>query len=186
MTPVRYTDKIWTIEGFLSAHRCEELIAFSERKGYLETTVSLPEGAKMVKGLRDNYRVISKDKQFAQSLYDRLYPVLPPLEAALAPAGLNEIFRFYRYDKDQRFKRHIDGRVKAGGLESRLTFMAYLNADYEGGETKFNDALIQPKTGMALLFVHEQKHESLPILSGQKYVLRSDVFYDVHSAEEIS
>jgi len=68
-----------------------------------------------------------------------------------------------------------------GDKKSRLTFMVYLNDDFTGGETKFDDAFIQPKARTALLFVHEQKHESLNIETGRKYVLRSDVFYKNHS-----
>jgi len=185
MNPLQLTDKIWTIENYLSPQHCHELIDFSEAQGYQEATVSLPEGVKMMKGLRDNYRVIFEDYKLAHNLYETLQPSLPIIEETLAPTGLNATFRFYRYRKDQRFKRHIDGRVIAQGQESRLTFMVYLNDNYEGGETKFNDALIHPKTGMALLFIHEQKHESLPILSGQKYVLRSDVFYSAISLGEV-
>jgi len=55
--------------------------------------------------------------------------------------------------------------------------MVYLNDDFSGGETKFDDVLIKPRSGMALMFIHELKHESLPIMVGTKYVLRSDVFY---------
>jgi len=63
------------------------------------------------------------------------------------------------------------------GHESRLTFMVYLNDDYSGGDTLFNHVFIRPEQGMALLFIHEQKHESTPITAGTKYVLRSDVLY---------
>ncbi len=177
MILMQCAENIWTIEAALSATRCDELINFSEEKGYQEATVSLPEGAKMIKGLRNNYRVVYQDKNLAQSLYNRLHAIFPVVGDNSLPMGLNETFRFYRYDKEQRFKRHIDGRVKVNGHESRLTFMVYLNANFEGGETKFNDVLIHPKKGMALLFIHELKHESLPIIRGQKYVLRSDVFY---------
>ena len=177
MLPTQITEKIWTIENVLSPLRCNELIKHSEDIGYQEATVSLPQGATMIKGLRDNYRVTFQNSGLAKSLFKKLQAGLPIIDGGSSPTGLHETFRFYRYDKAQRFKRHIDGRVKANGQESRLTFMIYLNANFDGGETKFNDALIQPKTGMALLFVHEQKHESLPILKGQKYVLRSDIFY---------
>ncbi|MEP1230027.1 MAG: 2OG-Fe(II) oxygenase [Litorimonas sp.] len=174
---IKQSDKIWTLEGFLSLEACATLIKRSEDTGYQEATVSLPEGAQMMKGLRDNYRVTFEDSSLAHDLYSILKPYLPRIDGSLQPERLYEKFRFYRYDDNQRFKRHIDGRVQAHGLESRLTFMVYLNADFEGGETKFNDITILPKAGMALLFIHEQKHESLPIERGTKYVLRSDIFY---------
>jgi len=150
----------------------------SERKGYEEATVSLPEGAKMIKGLRDNYRVNITDPELAETLFESLKPHLPELDDKLSATGLYEDFRFYRYDKSQRFKRHIDGRVTDGDKESRLTFMIYLNDNFSGGETRFNDVEIKPQKGTALIFIHELKHESLPIDDGTKYVLRSDIFYE--------
>lgn len=173
----KQSDKIWTLEGFLSSEACAALIKRSEESGYQEATVSLPQGAQMMKGLRDNYRVTFDDSALARGLFSILKPYLPRLDEAPQAERLYERFRFYRYDDNQRFKRHIDGRIHAHGLESRLTFMVYLNSDFEGGETKFNEITILPKAGMALLFIHEQKHESLPIERGTKYVLRSDILY---------
>ena len=177
MTLTQHSDQIWTLEGCLTHEACGQLIQMSEARGYEEAAVSLPQGVQMMKGLRNNYRLIFEDLKYAQTLFATFRPLLPPVDPAWLPVRLNETFRFYRYDENQRFKRHIDGRIKAHGLESRLTFMVYLNSDFEGGATKFDEVTITPKTGTALLFVHEQKHESLPIKSGTKYVLRSDVLY---------
>lgn len=168
---------IWTIEGFLSPQKCSDLILLSEHIGYSQATVSLPECARFMKGLRNNDRVQLNDPKFAAALYSKLLPSLPVLESGEHPIGLYEHFRFYRYSVDQRFKRHIDGRVNVDGRESRVTLMLYLNDDYQGGETKFSEITIEPKTGMALMFIHELKHESTPITTGQKYVLRTDIFY---------
>ena len=55
--------------------------------------------------------------------------------------------------------------------------MIYLNDDFTGGETTFDDVSIQPKTGTALCFIHEQKHEGTPVIEGTKYVIRTDVMY---------
>ncbi len=61
--------------------------------------------------------------------------------------------------------------------------MVYLNSDFTGGETKFyNDdrelhIAVQPESGTALVFVHRQLHEGASVLSGRKYVLRTDVMY---------
>lgn len=116
------------------------------------------------------------DSEMADSYWKRLTPFCPEeLEGHMA-IGLNEQFRFYKYESDQRFKRHIDGRFQRNELEeSRITFMIYLNEDFEGGETAFDEVTIHPKTGMALCFIHEQKHEGCPVPAGIKYVLRSDV-----------
>jgi hypothetical protein len=64
-----------------------------------------------------------------------------------------------------------------------VQLMIYLNSGFDGGETHFYDADLQlratvrPETGMALLFRHAQLHEGAPVISGRKYVLRTDVMY---------
>ena len=178
MTYTKHTDLIWTIAEFLSIKECEELIYLSESSGYEEAKVSLPSGAKMMKGLRNNDRLMYKDEELAGRLWEKLKPYCPSSINDVVAVGLNEMFRCYRYEKGQRFKRHIDGRFKKDSkTESRITFMVYLNEGYEGGETTFDEVNIIPRTGTALCFIHEQKHESVPLVSGIKYVLRSDIMY---------
>lgn len=178
MKAIHHTEIIWTIENFLSKAECEELILFSEQIGYEEAKVSLASGAKMMKGIRNNSRIMYKDEALANSYWEKLKAYCPDTIANNEALGLNEQFRFYKYESNQRFKRHIDGRFKRNeNEESRITFMIYLNDDYEGGETKFDNVTIKPQTGTALCFIHEQKHEGCPIIEGIKYVIRTDVMY---------
>ena len=58
-----------------------------------------------------------------------------------------------------------------------MTFMVYLNDDFEGGETDFGDFLVTPKIGDALCFMHSSMHEGRAVSNGTKYVLRTDVMY---------
>jgi predicted 2-oxoglutarate/Fe(II)-dependent dioxygenase YbiX len=178
MEAIYHTNKIWTIEHFLSEQECAELISLSENIGYKEAEVSFSSGAKMMKGLRNNYRLIYTDVPLAAKLWDKLKAFCPAEIDDSYQAGLNEQFRFYKYEPEQRFKRHIDGRFRRDEQEeSRITFMIYLNEEFEGGETSFDEVTIRPKTGDALCFIHEQKHEGCPVKSGVKYALRSDVMY---------
>lgn len=176
---VTYHSKIiWTIENFLTNKECEDLILFSEQRGYEEAKVSLSSGAKMMKGLRNNYRLMHQDEKLANSYWEKVKDSCPERIEANKAIGLNEQFRFYKYESNQRFKRHIDGRFKRNeNEESRITFMVYLNNDFEGGETKFDEVTIRPKAGMALCFIHEQKHEGCPVTNGIKYVVRTDIMY---------
>jgi hypothetical protein len=72
--------------------------------------------------------------------------------------------------------------------ESQITFMIYLNDGMTGGETRFFADMeqvvqqhsylsVQPKEGMALVFLHPIWHEGAVVHGGQKYVLRTDVMY---------
>ena len=56
--------------------------------------------------------------------------------------------------------------------------MVYLNENFSGGETELQGYNIQPKTGTALLFPHALLHQGNAVLSGTKYVLRTDVMYE--------
>ncbi len=66
-----------------------------------------------------------------------------------------------------------------------MTFIVYLNEGFEGGETSFEhnggQLNVIPKTGMALVFVHHRCHTGAEVVSGRKYVLRSDVMYRLKS-----
>jgi hypothetical protein len=86
----------------------------------------------------------------------------------------------YRYQPGQRFAPHYDGAFFRSDDEvSHLTLLVYLNEDFIGGETRFYvpEALIKPRTGMALFFQHRLLHEGCEVRSGTKYVARSDVMY---------
>ena len=96
--------------------------------------------------------------------------------------GLNERFRFYRYDPGQRFAPHTDGSFQRGNGElSQFTFLVYMNDGFEGGATAFHEGrtslLVTPERGKALVFYHRQLHEGTPVVRGRKYVLRTDIMY---------
>lgn len=178
MNITQHSPTIWTIDNFLSPKECEDLIIFSEQRGYEEAKVSLPQGAEMMKNIRNNYRLIYEDSDLADKYWAKIKTACPAEIDNWQAVGLNEQFRFYKYQSKQRFKRHIDGRFSRNeNEESRITFMVYLNDDFEGGETKFDAVDIKPKSGMGLCFIHEQKHEGSPVTQGTKYVIRTDVMY---------
>lgn len=167
--------KLYTISNFLSEEECQALMKKSESIGY--ELASLDTG-KVVSAVRNNRRVLHKDQQLAEQLWGKLSSFVPNDDDMNRPIGLNELFRFYKYNQGHRFRGHQDGSYIRSKTEfSRFTFMIYLNDACEGGETAFLEHRIQPKTGMALVFLHKLYHEGTEVLSGTKYVLRSDVMY---------
>jgi predicted 2-oxoglutarate/Fe(II)-dependent dioxygenase YbiX len=176
--------QIFVIHDFLTTEECREFILLSEGEGYDNAPINSMGVAVMRPGVRNNDRVIIDDEALAGRLWERLKPFAPsPLHRREA-VGLNERFRFYRYAPGQRFKLHYDGAFeRVNGERSQLTFMVYLNAECEGGETRFDlrypqdEVLVKPQRGMALCFVHDLLHEGAPVRGGLKYVLRSDVMY---------
>jgi hypothetical protein len=114
----------------------------------------------------------------AHELWSRLSAHMPPVLEGRRATGLNERLRFYRYGPGQQFAPHTDGcHRRPNGDESLLTLMIYLNGGARGGATRFENAVITPEAGLALVFDHYLVHEGAPVVEGQKYVLRSDVMY---------
>ncbi|TWT62808.1 prolyl hydroxylase family protein [Rubinisphaera italica] len=174
-------DSIFLIEDFLTPEECTDYIALSESIGFLEAPISTSSGPEMRKDVRNNSRILHTDEELAARLYERAKPLLVPTWFNREIIGLNERFRFYRYEFGQRFAPHYDGRYDRGnGERSEFSFLIYLNDDYEGGLTRFFEPerhSVWPKTGTALVFYHRQLHEGAMLESGVKYVLRTDVMY---------
>ena len=180
---------IGTIVGFMSIDECNAYIRFSELEGYEEATVTTERGMVMMRGVRNNDRVMVDDVGRARQLFERLKESVPAsFRDEWSPVGLNERLRLYRYDVGQQFDWHMDGYFeRANGERSFFTFMVYLNDDFDGGATSFrglghgatpSDHLeVTPQKGMALLFHHPIEHRGDPVLAGRKYVLRTDVMY---------
>ncbi|MEK6234074.1 MAG: 2OG-Fe(II) oxygenase [Planctomycetales bacterium] len=201
MTPQmrRFSDEAFTIHDFLSRETCEEYIRLSEELGYSPAPLSTLDGPRMTPDVRNNDRVMLDDPRLADELWDRLRLFVPQRLKApdqepgratrrfCSPIGLNERLRFYRYDPGQRFDWHFDGyHARDNGERSRLTFLVYLNDDFKGGETDLDlyrgPVRVQPIRGSALVFIHHVLHQGAPVVSGRKYVLRTDVMYSLTRA----
>jgi hypothetical protein len=182
-------ENLFTVAGLLTPDECQRLIDRAERMGFAAATVAMATGPQMMTNVRNNDRVTFDDPALADWLWERAQAHVPQALAGSMATGLNERLRFYRYDPSQRFKAHRDGIVERSPTErSRLTFMVYLNSGAEGGQTVFYSedrvdgrrrvvASIDPQVGTGLFFAHEWWHEGANVISGRKYVLRTDVMY---------
>ena len=176
-------ERVLTVEDFFSPDECAQYIALSEGAGYGDAPVRTRLGEIMRQDVRNNARVVWDDTELAASLWERIREYVPSPLFGREAIGLNERFRFYRYDAGQTFKPHYDGFFKRdNGEKSQVTFMIYLNEEFDGGATRFDikrvgDFDVVPRTGMALLFYHNLLHEGAPVIAGRKYVLRTDVMY---------
>jgi len=190
---IRNRPLICTMDHVFTELDCEKLIEKSEVQQYERAQITVGNDQfRTDTSVRNNDRIIFDDTDLAKELFDQVACYLPKTwdEGLWELSGLNERFRYYRYGEGQTFKPHFDGAYEQGKFhKSFLTLLFYLNDDFEGGETKFyqwqggwynNDTptyIITPKKGQALLFAHLQLHEGAPVISGVKYVLRTDVMY---------
>lgn len=172
---------VWTVDNLLDEAECRALIDRIEADGPARAPITTAQGFVMDSRIRNNTRVMWDDPALAAKLYARVAPFVPAtMCGAMTPVGANERWRCYRYEPGQYFAPHYDGAfVRDAHEESLLTFIVYLNDDFTGGETAFNDfgVSVRPKAGQALLFQHRLLHESTPLVSGTKYAARSDILY---------
>ena len=186
-----HADLLFSVAGVLSPDECRALIDRGEAIGFEKAAVLTRGGPKMRTDIRDNDRIEFFDAALAADLWERCRPFVPNEIEGSSSVGLDERFRYYRYDVGQRFKRHIDGFVtRSPTVRTRLSCLFYLNEGFGGGDTVFYAdeavegvreviATVVPKTGAVLMFRHNWWHEGRELAEGRKYVLRSDVFFEV-------
>jgi hypothetical protein len=88
----------------------------------------------MRKDIRNNDRVMIDDPGIADDVWERLQPFFPERVQFWVPVGLNERWRFYRYDPRAAVRLALRRRVRAvAGERSAFTFMIYLNGGVAAG-----------------------------------------------------
>ena len=197
----------------LSMSECRRMIEMSESLGYLkDAAVSLP------REIRHNDNVVwVTDEQTDGLIWQRVAPFFEKtskISQGKKPLGLNARFRFYRYGTGDFFKFHSDGawpgsrvieeELVANAYADRfsmMTFLLYLNDNYQGGATRFqvnarnseeparyynevNEVDVYTPAGAALCFPHGRHpqhciHSGETILEGTKYIIRTDVLYEL-------
>lgn len=188
------TDSVFTVAPFFTPQECHQYIRISEDCGYEDALVSSPHGQILRTDVRNNQRVLFRNDEIARMLWERAADFVPSEFDGRPAIGVNEMLRFYRYDPGQQFNWHQDFPFERdNGERSFLTFMIYLNDDFEGGETSFEDSYsdepfdpfsVVPQQGMALFFEHATYHTGELVSRGRKYVLRTDVMYAADEASE--
>ena len=187
-----------------TAQECEEFIKQTEELGYLEdAAVSLPRSVRH----NDNITWVVDDLTH-DIIWDRCKDFMyddKEIFYGKKTLGLNKRFRFYKYSEGDFFKLHTDGSWPGSRVVnkelitdfykdrySQMTFLILLSEDFEGGETQFvvnkngTKELVNIRTpkGGVLCFPHGLHplhclHSSNTISSGIKYIIRTDVLFEV-------
>jgi prolyl 4-hydroxylase len=172
---------IFTVREVFTPEECRGLIARIEREGPTVAPITTLRGPRVDAMIRNNERVMFDDPGLAAELFGRIREQVPPEIHGMRVVGANERIRCYRYRPGMRFAMHSDGAFVRNERErSVYTLMVYLKEEFEGGCTTFfvqPEVSIRPRTGMALLFQHPLVHEGSIVISGVKYVLRTDLMY---------
>ena len=178
----------FVMKSAFSQNECKELLFQANQVGFRPAKDKYPQS------YRNNERFQVDDVFLAKRLFERICIAIPnkleTKEKTYLLTGLNERLRYCKYANGQSFSIHQDGvYYPANGEESVLTFLLYLNdsCDYDGGETVFFDdrfgknklAEYSGRAGDVIIFDHKLWHSGQPVISKNKYILRSDLIYKV-------
>lgn len=174
---------------------CEQIIGLGEAYGFQSLKGSYDPS------YRNNQRIICEIPTFLTELQNRIFPFIDnklfinhktdTLFSNFLTTGvweksdLNPRFRLCKYHPNNFFKKHFDEGFHPDVKRKRTmkTCMLYLNEDFQGGETVFyyknQKYNIQPKTGMCLIFDQQILHEGTVVMSGLKYFVRTDIYYNI-------
>ncbi|XP_071962181.1 uncharacterized protein [Antedon mediterranea] len=172
-----YLDNVFTKE------ECDEWIKLAEDKGFVVAKINAGASEYLMNDYRRGHRCIIDSMDIRDKVWERVAEYVPTNFKNREVVGLNERFRFLRYDKGGFFKPHFDGcyvREDNSAL-TQITIQIYLNEGFSGGSTTFlkQDERVEcvPKIGRVLVFEHQIRHEGSELFSGRKYAIRSDILY---------
>jgi len=169
-------DFLYEIDNIFTEEQCKELIERADTTGW-----------KFIdRGIADYHRAMVVDPELANYLFEGIKHLLPSHFNGERIVGLNDYFRFSKYDDGGRFERHSDGiNVDKQGNRACMTLNIFLNEVPEGGGTLFyrtdqygNQVCVKnvrPKSGRGALFYNQIVHEGEPVTKGPKYLIRTDV-----------
>ena len=176
------------INNVFSDEECCNLIIHSEKIGYVQASSYTDKYKKehYFLEIRKSLRCIVDDINFAKILYKRIAHIIPINYKDMTFCEINPRFRFLKYTSGDHFAKHTDEHYKNDKNEiSLITVLIYINDDYEGGNTKFliddkneNDISIIPKIGLICLMDQNILHEVPKLISGIKYVIRTELMYN--------
>mmetsp|Transcript_84132 Transcript_84132/g.260154 ORF Transcript_84132/g.260154 Transcript_84132/m.260154 type:complete len:345 (-) Transcript_84132:57-1091(-) len=194
----------FVLKDVCTREECDQMIRLSETFGYTEDApVSLG------RHIRQNENCVwLADEGLNRALFERCKALFPPEVQGGEVCGLNARWRLYKYNPSDIFKPHTDGSWPGSGLDasgqlvrdvygdrwSQLTWVLYLNDEFEGGPTRFfypvegsggrehRVAQVRAPCGGAVCFFHGEHplsplHEGGLVTEGTKYIIRSDVLY---------
>ncbi|KAF9527268.1 hypothetical protein CPB83DRAFT_895488 [Crepidotus variabilis] len=204
------------INDALDVSECRSLVKASEAVGLVPDEPVAGSATQLSSVLAHNLIWLA-DTEFIEGLYQRVANLLPQAVHGGKVQGINRRFRLYRYRPGALYRPHIDGAWPASALNSstsppsyvydsdptvysRLTFLIYLNDDFEGGCTTFflpcsssgvlEARPVKPRAGTVCVFPHGAAkgsllHEGSGVTSGAKYIIRTEVLYEVDKSERI-
>jgi predicted 2-oxoglutarate/Fe(II)-dependent dioxygenase YbiX len=191
------------VENVFSPEECKEIILSSENDNKFQASSLVQDpnkdvGVMMKNPNRNNDRISVFDNNFTEKLYNRISKLVPETflldGKSWSKHSCNNRLSILRYNPGEQYSPHVDVEHESedGKFRSFVTAQIYLNEGFEGGETRFIQEVgykfiserqhldVIPKIGSVLLFEHELLHTGRPLISGQKYTIRTDIMYSIN------
>jgi len=197
---VPFLNESMCLVNVLSVEECNKILAYAMAIG-LQPDRPM---SSQLSTLADNM-IWCADETLMTSIYQRCLPFLPAAIDGRKIAGINRRWRLYRYTPGAEYRPHIDGGWPGSGVVdgayvydekgdswSRLTFLLYLNDDFEDGHTTYftpskSEGCLEafkvvPSAGCVMVFPHGDSrnatlHEGSGVSKGAKFIIRTDVLY---------
>jgi prolyl 4-hydroxylase len=179
-----FNEDVWIIENFWDQKVCKDIIDdLNESNLFEKENISLKpvtESLEINLENRNQNRIIYESDELALEIWKDLIQ-FNRIDSVIRNAKMiNKSFRFYKYSIGQEFLPHTDHPCNpAPNLKSNFSLLIYLNDDFEGGDTIFENIKVKPKQGSAVFFRHEILHSSSKITEGIKFILRTDVVSEI-------
>ena len=178
-------DLIKTYDDVLSKEDCENLIrVFEDAKEKTDvrntnmtfTEYFIPTDIPFMGDIRS--KIINYQNDYVFSMQETLNCNVFPLQYSLEKIKVKR----YISKLKEEFKAHVDS-IDINSCFRYLSSLVYLNDNFEGGQTTFNDLTIEPKLGRLLIFPPQWMfpHAGTVPINNDKYVLTTyRRFYTVH------
>ena len=175
------------IENVFNHIECNKLIKISEQNGYENASLFEKNGKKIFyNDIRNGLRCVIDDINLASIIEQRISHIIPQEYKGKKYHSINTRFRFLKYnDSEHYFKPHTDGCYSTDKIMSMITILIYLNDDYVGTKTSIHKDLktiigeIEPNVGLIYLMDQNILHIVPNLISGTKYVIRTELMYSI-------
>ncbi len=162
------------IENFFDRDACERMCA-TMRDSPSESAMTGVEGVVDEKQRRT--RAVVVPPELHRSVTDQ-FSAIRDKAASHFGVELSAMERpqFLRYRPGDYFIRHMD-RDRAGVNRREVSFIAFLNSDFDGGALKFGGLdgtlhlRLPPVAGLLLLFRSDWIHEVEPVTRGERFTI---------------
>ena len=178
---IKKSDNLFLVEKFWDEEICNTIISLVEKDNVLPSEETVKDQITLDDNLdsRNDFMLYLQNEDLANIIFQSLSPFFKDIcFDNIVPTGVHQDLRVYKYLPKQEFKRHRDGeRVVSDYEKSYFSLLIYLNDNYEGGTTLFDNCEIFPKTGLACFFPHKLEHSGTIVNSGNKFILRGNILF---------